>query len=221
MNKQRKIIVGVLALAITMIIGYALFSENLTINGTAKAEGSFDITAECTSGVKYDSFIVSGIPKDNNYENDSCVVSDNKVTYSASLLQDGAARNFTIKLTNTGTIDAKLNFEQATKKTEYCEGDYDTGECTQWKNVEERSGDAMTLINIVGFEKDGNLIVADDVEKIKEFYDVEGGSISLKPNQSVYIILSLWWDHLGLQGNKVLYKERTTIEFPFKQKTNG
>ena len=80
MNKQRKIIVGVLALAITMIIGYALFSENLTIDGTAKAEGSFDITAECTPGLPDERFIIGDIHKDNNYENDSCEVSDNKVT---------------------------------------------------------------------------------------------------------------------------------------------
>ena len=43
MNKQRKIIIGVLALAVTIIIGYALFSENIAVNGTAKAEGIFDI----------------------------------------------------------------------------------------------------------------------------------------------------------------------------------
>ena len=204
-----------------MIIGYALFSENLTIDGTAKAEGSFDITAECTPGLPDERFIIGDIHKDNNYENDSCEVSDNKVTYSASLLQDGAVRNFTIKLTNTGTIDAKLNMDQVNENTEYCNGDYDTGECTQWKNISEKSSDAMTLLNIAGFEKDGILIYPDDdEEKLKEFFDFEESSILLKPNQSVYVILSLWWDHLGLQGNKVLYKERSTIEFPFKQKTN-
>ena len=53
MNKTRnKIFVGCLALLLVMVAGYALFSQNLTINGTAKAEGNFDIEivrAEITS----------------------------------------------------------------------------------------------------------------------------------------------------------------------------
>ena len=47
-----KIFVGCLALLLVMVVGYALFSQNLTINGTAKAQGDFDIEivrAEITS----------------------------------------------------------------------------------------------------------------------------------------------------------------------------
>ena len=44
MDKTRnKIFVGCLALLLVMVAGYALFSQNLTINGTAKAQGDFDI----------------------------------------------------------------------------------------------------------------------------------------------------------------------------------
>ena len=44
MDKTRnKIFVGCLALLLVMVAGYALFSQNLTINGTAKAEGKFNI----------------------------------------------------------------------------------------------------------------------------------------------------------------------------------
>ena len=53
MDKTRnKIFVGCLALLLVMVVGYALFSQNLTINGTAKAQGDFDIEivrAEITS----------------------------------------------------------------------------------------------------------------------------------------------------------------------------
>ena len=53
MDKTRnKIFVGCLALLLVMVAGYALFSQNLTINGTAKAQGNFDIEivrAEITS----------------------------------------------------------------------------------------------------------------------------------------------------------------------------
>ena len=53
MNKTRnKIFVGCLALLLVMVAGYALFSQNLNITGTAKAQGDFDIEiarAEITS----------------------------------------------------------------------------------------------------------------------------------------------------------------------------
>ena len=43
MNKQNKIIVGVVALVLALTIGYAIFSQSLNINGTAKAQGNLDI----------------------------------------------------------------------------------------------------------------------------------------------------------------------------------
>ena len=43
MNKQNKIIVGVVALVLALTIGYAVFTQSLNIGGTAKAEGNLDI----------------------------------------------------------------------------------------------------------------------------------------------------------------------------------
>ena len=43
MNKQNKIIVGVVALILALTIGYAVFTQSLNIGGTAKAEGNLDI----------------------------------------------------------------------------------------------------------------------------------------------------------------------------------
>ena len=43
MNKQNKIIVGVVALILALTIGYAVFTQSLNINGTAKAQGNLDI----------------------------------------------------------------------------------------------------------------------------------------------------------------------------------
>ena len=40
MNKQNKIIVGVVALILALTIGYAVFSQSLNIKGTAKAEAT-------------------------------------------------------------------------------------------------------------------------------------------------------------------------------------
>lgn len=43
MKKQNMVIVGVIALVLALAVGYALFSETLTINGTAKASAEFDV----------------------------------------------------------------------------------------------------------------------------------------------------------------------------------
>ena len=52
MDKTRnKIFVGCLALLLVMVAGYALFSQNLTINGTAKAQGDFSLVTTCQPGI--------------------------------------------------------------------------------------------------------------------------------------------------------------------------
>ena len=44
---RNKIFVGCLALLLVMVVGYALFSQNLNIMGTATAKGDFSITPIC------------------------------------------------------------------------------------------------------------------------------------------------------------------------------
>ena len=44
MNNKNKILVGCLALLLVLSVGYALFSETVTINGTATAKGNMDLT---------------------------------------------------------------------------------------------------------------------------------------------------------------------------------
>ena len=75
MDKTRnKIFVGCLALLLVMVAGYALFSQNLTINGIAKAQGDFSVTMTCTPGLTNKGFLnadyIDYAPtKDNNYTN--------------------------------------------------------------------------------------------------------------------------------------------------------
>ena len=46
MNNNKKIIIGVLALLVVITMGYALFSETVTIGGTAKGTGNLDVIFE-------------------------------------------------------------------------------------------------------------------------------------------------------------------------------
>ena len=59
MKKQNIIVVGIIAFILTVAVGYALFSETLTISGTATAEGTFDVEfrSHCTY-FGYSTFII-------------------------------------------------------------------------------------------------------------------------------------------------------------------
>ena len=52
--KNNKIFIVCLALLLTLSIGYAYFSESITVSGTASAKGSFDITLNCSQGYHSD-----------------------------------------------------------------------------------------------------------------------------------------------------------------------
>ena len=51
MNNKNKILVGCLALLLVLSVGYALFSETITINGTATAKGNFAFEIETMKGI--------------------------------------------------------------------------------------------------------------------------------------------------------------------------
>ena len=229
MDKTRnKIFVGCLALLLIMVVGYALFSQSLNITGTAKAEGNFSVTMTCTPGLSNQGFtgadLLGYAPKeDNNYKNDSCTVTGDKVTYQAELKMPTAVRNFTVKMTNTGSIDAILDINSINETKSSCIGNYDTGEfgeCTDGASV---SND-ITSGGIVGFEKsDGTVVLAtnDNTAEVLKFYDADNDKITIKPGESIYYVSTNSWDDLGSieQSNKVLYKEIITQEFTFTQPT--
>ena len=101
MNKQRKIIVGVLALAVTIIIGYALFSENIAVNGTAKAEGIFDIKITNASITK--EVGSSGATVTVNNDGNSLTISVPHLEYP------GAYVDVSFDIKNNGSIPALYN----------------------------------------------------------------------------------------------------------------
>ena len=231
MDKTRnKIFVGCLALLLVMVLGYALFSQNLTINGTAKAQGDFSVTMTCTPGLTNKGFLnadyIDYAPtKDNNYTNDSCTVNGNKVTYQAELKMPGAVRNFTIKMTNSGSIEAVLDVNKVKLSSEICTGNYDTGEFGNCV-TDDGSDDSLYSTSFVGFEKtNGTLILAtnDNAAEIDKFVDAEKGTITLKPGESMYYItaasLSDTYGAGAEDSNKILIKQTLNQEFVFTQPT--
>lgn len=234
MKKKNMIIIEVIALILVVAVGYALFSDTLNINGSATAKGDFSISATCTPGITNEGFLTANlinsepIDSDNNYSGDSCSVNDNKVTYSAELLQPGATRNFTIKITNTGSIPAQLNLATGSHVTvESCIGNYDTNEFTDCDSNSVEPEEDMLYNKLVGFEKkDGTVVLANEnsLEDIVEFFDENMENIVLDTGESMYLVSNAHWGNLGeaIEGNnKVLFKQTMTGEFTFTQQTNN
>ena len=125
-DKKSKILIGCLALLLVMAVGYALFSETITINGTATAKGDFSIETSCTPGISSDLYVgdftyeeywdydnpsdfLANYPE-GAYKNDSCNVTDNKVFFETEFSMPTARRYFTVKITNKGSIPIFLDF---------------------------------------------------------------------------------------------------------------
>ena len=106
MKNKNKLLVGVLALLLVLSVGYALFSEQITIDGTATAKGDFEITTtEVDKDYAEEYFMVMYRPE---YENPTISIKDNVVTTSVSLKNPGAYYTFGVKMENTGSIPARV-----------------------------------------------------------------------------------------------------------------
>ena len=109
LSKNNKILIGCLALLLVMSVGYALFSDTITINGSATAKGDFEITTEAVD-LSEDVFsdVLMESPSKGIVENPIITVNDNVINTSVTLGAPGSYQYFGIKVTNTGSIPAKL-----------------------------------------------------------------------------------------------------------------
>ena len=108
MNNKNKILVGCLALLLVLSVGYALFSETITINGTATAKGNFDITYTCWVATE-DDYVTNG--NDRYWTRGgtgTCEIVNGVIKTNSTLSKPTDEVNFGITLTNNGTIPAVL-----------------------------------------------------------------------------------------------------------------
>ncbi len=103
MSKKSVILVVFLVLVLALAIGYAAFSDTLTISGTANANGKFDLQFTDESG------FVSG--KGIDTEGTKAVVSADKNKLDVTvkdLSYPGAGAQFKAVIKNAGTVPAKV-----------------------------------------------------------------------------------------------------------------
>ena len=109
MNKSNKILLGVLSFVVVCVVGYALFSETITVTGTATARGDFSFEKKCFAG---DSRNVHQVHPEGGYGQESCTVNGDTVTVSTELLYPTAFRFYTIEIKNTGSIDGMVKIDK-------------------------------------------------------------------------------------------------------------
>lgn len=105
MKKQSIAIIGVIAFVLAVAVGYALFSDQLTITGTAKAEGNFDYDFV----VDEDAIEATGVSE--NGVTAVAEVDEDKDVLTITvdkLLYPGATVKIPVKVENTGSIAGKL-----------------------------------------------------------------------------------------------------------------
>lgn len=95
-SKKNYAMIALVVILLCLAIGYAAFSANLTINGTATATGTWDVK-----------FVKAEMSDENH--GTAVVTTDDVVTVNAKLTFPGDACTVTVYIKNNGTIPATLN----------------------------------------------------------------------------------------------------------------
>lgn len=106
-NKKRNyVVIGLVVLLLALAIGYAAFSDTLTISGSANANGKFDM-AFVQEGTDIDRDTAKGI----NVDGSSAEVTGGNDLYVIvrDLSYPGAGTKINAVVENKGTVAAKLN----------------------------------------------------------------------------------------------------------------
>ncbi len=197
MNKKKGIIIGVLAVILVAAVGYAIFSDTLTINGTATAKGEFELTYLCEKSTDAE-----------------CNVSGNTVTTTSTLSKPNDGTGYSVTITNTGSIPAVL--KTVTSPNNY--GVDDAGDITVGGDVAYIDTTTMLGAQYVVDSDSSGQILGDSA--------VQAANIVIEPGDSIDIVINhIWFDSSGLDMEQpAIPAEGATINynltFGFEQKTN-
>ena len=104
MKKKSIAIIGVIAFVLAVAVGYALFSETLTVTGTATATGNFDVEFTKVGTITKVGYTGAG-------DSEIAVISPDKNTLTVTVNKldyPGAYVEIPVTITNKGSVSAKL-----------------------------------------------------------------------------------------------------------------
>ena len=99
MKTSKNIIGALLIVIIVMSVGYSTFATQLTINGTAKIVGQWDVRITNVEAINVSEGCDYGVPE----------YTDTTVAFDAKLLKPGDFITYEITIRNDGNIDALLD----------------------------------------------------------------------------------------------------------------
>ena len=188
LSKNNKILIGCLALLLVMSVGYALFSDTITINGTATAKGDFNLVTTCDEDASAVGWEDRGSVTDAKI---SC--EGNVVNVSATLDYPGSQKWFRVMVTNEGTIPAKLkkvvelnNPDEMICEKENCAGSI--GNSVAYKTDEGQSIVDAELLQGYDYNDYQDGEVFSDFSFVDEQFDA-----ILDPGETAYFYVSMVW----------------------------
>ena len=115
MNKNNKILVGILTFVVVCVIGYALFSDNINVTGTATAQGQFLLDTTCqviTSDTAYvGAGNVTGVKSSGT---GNCVIENGVIKTSSTLSKPTDRVNFLVRIYNADANEFSINLKKVT-----------------------------------------------------------------------------------------------------------
>ena len=227
MNKSNKILLGVLSFVVVCVVGYALFSDSITVTGTATASGSFDILATCQTGLSNDTLSILAPGENVNadidqagYKNDSCEVINEDVKIAVEFEYPTARRYFTINFKNNGTIAASFDLQNGiVDSTTACSKDYNAAE-----NCTPLTGDYAIFndfyqADMLGIKTSSGKILTSEDEDWSNYVSDEG-VVTLNPNDTMIFFLEMHWSSEDEGNNKEYLKTHLDLDFNFSQASN-
>ena len=218
-NKTTVLIV--LAVFLTISVGYALFSDTITIEGTATAQGNFNVDATCITSLDDEQKNIvfgSTTTTDEGFESENCEVVDDKVTYSVGLKYPGAQKTWLVKFTNTGDIDAKMYAGNSDAFDKHKVSSYNSEtDALISDNANTSNYDFVRVAGSFVSKTDGTYVTETD-EEIADFIDETGEYIVLKPGESFYVTLTYQWvDYPMFSKNNEYYVIKQNVSVDWMQ----
>ena len=202
-KKKNKILMGCLALLLVMTVGYALFSENITINGTATAKGDFDLSYTCELITENNSNL--GVSTEGI--SGTCTIDGQTITTTSTLNKPTAQACYKVKITNTGTIPAVL---KTVDSDNTLSADFTSEGDMIYIDKSTMLGayyDVCLTPDEINCRPTSSGVMGDQ--------EAENSNFTLQPNESLLVVISHAWgdsDFLGL-SQPVVSEEGATINY--------
>ena len=148
MRDKKNLLIGALLFVIVvMAVGYAGFTQQLKINGSATIDGEWDVEITNIEGAKTGSADI-GSPS----------YTATTATFDAKLMKPGDTATYTVTIENLGTIDAKLDSITLTPQADGSPAIIYTIDSQPSQNDVLAAGDSTTVVITAQYDPDATEI---------------------------------------------------------------